>query len=55
MRDLLEKKKEKGELMFSLNENSLSNSDIEQSEASEEDDEDRKQKNESSDPEDLDY
>ena len=38
MRDLLEKKKEKGELMFSLNENSLSNSDIEQSEASEYDD-----------------
>jgi len=36
MRDLLEKKKEKGELMFSLNSNSLSNSDIEQSEPSEE-------------------
>ena len=40
MRDLLEKKKEKGELMFSLNSNSLSNSDIEQSEASEGDDDD---------------
>ena len=40
MRDLLEKKKEKGELMFSLNSNSLSNSDIEQSEASEGDEDD---------------
>ena len=55
MRDLLEKKKEKGELMFSLNENSLSNSDIEQSEASEDDDDNQQQKNESSEPEDLDY
>ncbi len=31
MKDLLEKKKEKGDLMFSLNSNSLSDSDIEQS------------------------
>ena len=41
--------------MFSLNENSLSNSDIEQSEASEDDDDNQQQKNESSEPEDLDY
>lgn len=54
MRDLLEKKKEKGELLFNLNSNSLSNSDIEESEPSEEL---RKidPDNGSSEAEDLDY
>lgn len=50
MKDLLEKKKEKGDLMFSLNSNSLSDSDIEQSE----DSQDKNEKN-SSEAEDLDY
>jgi hypothetical protein len=52
MKDLLEKKKEKGDLMFSLNSNSLSNSDIEQSEDSEDE---KDEKNKSSEAEDLDY